>query len=85
VDDLERQVLQSFRRRVMQPLGAIPVATPRNIAGTITGGARLPAVRAGEDWLRTSTRGRIGLIPDQIAGGLRARMRGYDNYLQTAE
>ncbi|MBN1439776.1 MAG: DUF4157 domain-containing protein, partial [Anaerolineales bacterium] len=73
VEDLERQVLQGFRRRAMAPLGPAPAATPRNIAGTVSGGARLPPVRAGEDWLRASTRGRIGLIPEQIATQLRGQ------------
>lgn len=78
IDDLERQVLQGFRRRAMRPLGTIPTATPRDITGTVTGGLRLELVRAGEPWLHASTRGRIGLIPDQIAQQLRGQQ--FDNF-----
>jgi hypothetical protein len=73
VNELEREVLQGFRRRAMEPLGAPPAATPRDIRGTPSGGTRLPEVGADDVWLHASTRGRIGLIPQQIAEHLRTQ------------
>lgn len=74
VDDLNRQLIQAFRRRAMAPPGAIKVNSDlaRVTRGVVSGGTRLPHVTSGREWLR-QTEGGVGLIPGQIAAKLRSR------------
>lgn len=84
VEEMERKVVQAFRNRARDasraPLGP---AVNRNVAGTVSGGSRLPGVGAGENWLRGVHRGQVGLIPEQIASQLRGRaFNSFDEFRQ---
>jgi len=88
VDDqaqLERVLLQQFRRRAMEPPGSSP-GINRDVAittpGTCTGGRNLPEVTTPGSWL-SHTGGAVALIPRQIARQLRDRtFANWDEFRQ---
>jgi len=74
VDDLNRKLLQAFRRRIQMggPMRAVDPDAARRSPGIVTGGERLPPLPEGSRWLAYTQEG-AALPPRRIADRLRGR------------